>query len=67
MAALHKVADGEHADPSVSAHVGKDFGDLVRLMRRASKADLLSVYGNCKAGAGFKDRQVAKYVSKKNN
>lgn len=58
MNALHKVANSEYGVVSTTA--AKDFGDLIKLMRRASKEDLLSAYGNCKAGAGFPDRQLAK-------
>ncbi|KAK6621829.1 hypothetical protein RUM44_001636 [Polyplax serrata] len=60
MNALHKVANSEYGVVSTTA--AKDFGDLIKLMRRASKEDLLSAYGNCKAGAGFPDRQLAKKV-----
>lgn len=56
--ALQKVVDsfGE-AVPTSAAH---DFENLVTLTRRASKDDLISIYGNAKSGAGFKNKDLAK-------
>lgn len=56
--ALQKVVDsvGE-AVPTTAAH---DFENLVELVRHATKDDLISIYGNAKSGAGFKNKDLAK-------
>ena len=43
----------------MKTHVNEDsakmFGQLLRIMRHSTKDDILTVYGQVKAGAGFSD------------
>ncbi|KAL0277818.1 UNVERIFIED_CONTAM: hypothetical protein PYX00_004970 [Menopon gallinae] len=58
--ALHRLDDSLHG--SVPSTAGKDFGTLVKLVRHASKEDLLSIYGNAKVGAGFMNKEDVKKI-----
>lgn len=58
LAALHKAVN--NVADAVTTTAARDFGALVHVVRHASKNDLLSIYGDAKAGAGFKNKQAAK-------
>jgi len=55
LAALHKIADH-----TVGTDAARNVAELVAILRRSSAEDILSVYGQVKAGAGFKHRNLAK-------
>lgn len=50
----------DNIDESVPTSTAQDFGFLVHYVRHATKEDLISVYGEAKSGAGFKNRDLAK-------
>lgn len=58
LAQLHKVAD--IPDNAVPTSAAQDFGFLVHFVHHSTKEDLISVYGEAKSGAGFKNRDLAK-------
>ena len=54
--ALHKAH--ETMPNYVGENSARAFANVVDVVRRTSKEDLLAVYGQVKAGAGFKDKNA---------
>jgi len=60
LAHLRKIVDQVEADHALPTRAAQDFGFLVHFIQHSTKEDLISVYGEAKSGAGFKNRDLAR-------